>query len=93
MCISSINTPSSKNLLKLLIRNFRMEIPPNKFVWAHADYESNREMILEVVKKGYWVGFDTIREGTYEVRKQIIDHSVAHHYSHQVILSQDYDLI
>jgi len=68
-----------------------MEVPPHKFVWAHADYESNREMILEVVKKGYWIGFDTIQEGKYEARKQLIDHAVDHNYSNQVILSADYD--
>ena len=70
----------------------KTDVPPHKFVWAHADYESNREMILQVVKKGYWVGFDMIQEGKYEARKKLIDHAVAHNYSHQVILSEDYDL-
>ncbi|QUH25216.1 TatD family hydrolase [Serpentinicella alkaliphila] len=69
----------------------KMEVPPHKFVWAHADYESNREMILEVVKKGYWIGFDTIQAGKYEERKELIDHALEHNYSHQVILSEDYD--
>ena len=68
-----------------------MEVPPNKFVWAHADNESHLETILKVVKKGYWVGFDGIREGTYEARKQLIEHAVTHNYSQQVILSEDYD--
>jgi len=68
-----------------------MEVPPNKFLWAHADHEGNHETILKVVKKGYWVGFDTIREGTFETRKQLIEHAITHNYSHQVILSEDYD--
>ena len=69
----------------------KMEVPPHKFVWAHADKEGHLETILKVVKKGYWVGFDIIREGTYEAHKQLIEHAVAHNYTHQVILSQDYD--
>lgn len=69
-----------------------MEVPPNKFLWAHADHEGHLETILKVVKKGYWVGFDTIREGTYEARRQLIEHAVAHNYSHQVLLSEDYEL-
>lgn len=68
-----------------------MEVPPHKFVWAHADYEGHLETILKVVKKGYWVGFDTIREGTYEARKQLIEHAVASNYIHQVMLSEDND--
>lgn len=68
-----------------------MEVPPNKFVWSHADYEGHLETILKVVKNGYWVGFDTIREGTYEVRKQLIEHAVANNYIHQVMLSEDND--
>lgn len=68
-----------------------MEVPPLKFVWAHADYEGHLETILKVVKKGYWVGFDGIREGTYEDRKHLIQHALNHNYRHQVILSEDYD--
>jgi phosphotriesterase-related protein len=68
-----------------------MEVPPHKFVWAHADYESHLETILKVVTKGYWVGFDTIREGTYEARKQLISHAIDNDYIHHVILSEDND--
>jgi len=70
-----------------------MEVPPHKFLWAHADHESDLETILKVVEVGYWVGFDAIREGTYEVRKQLIEHAIIHNYSHQVILSEDYDFV
>lgn len=69
----------------------KTEVPPHKFVWAHADHESNLETILKVVKNGYWVGFDTIKEGTYEARRQLINHAMTHNYSHQVLLSEDYD--
>ncbi|SCY30181.1 phosphotriesterase family protein [Alkaliphilus peptidifermentans] len=82
----------AKYMTKVMTILEKMEVPPCKFVWAHADKESNHEMILEVAKKGYWIGFDMIREGTYEARKKLIEHAVAHNYSHQVILSQDYDL-
>lgn len=68
-----------------------MDLPPKKFLWAHADKEGNLEVILEVVKQGYWVGFDMIREGTYENRKSLLDHAIKHAYTDQVLLSQDYD--
>lgn len=69
-----------------------MKVPPHKFVWAHADHESNLETILAVTQSGFWVGFDTIREGTYEDRLNLLQHAFAHGYSHQVLLSQDYDM-
>jgi len=68
-----------------------MEVPPHKFIWAHADKEIHLETILKVVKKGYWVGFDCIREGTYEARKQLIENAIANNYIHQVMLSEDND--
>ena len=58
----------AKHIFKVLTILERMDVPPHKFVWAHADNESHLETILKVVKKGYWVGFDKIREGTYEAR-------------------------
>ncbi len=67
------------------------EVPPHKFVWAHADYESHLDTIMKVVKKGYWVGFDWIKEGTYEARKQLIEHAVTYNYINQVMLSEDND--
>lgn len=69
-----------------------MNLSPRKFVWAHGDKEGNREMILAVVEKGYWVGFDMIGEGTYAERKDLIEHGILHGYHDQVLLSQDYDL-
>ena len=69
-----------------------MKVPPHKFVWAHADKESNLKMILAVTKRGYWVGFDSIREGTYVDRLKLLQHAFTHGYSHQVLLSEDYDM-
>ena len=69
-----------------------MKVPPQKFLWAHADLESNLETILAVTQRGYWVGFDTIREGTYADRLKLLQHAFTHGYSHQVLLSEDYDM-
>jgi len=81
----------SEHMPKVMSILEEMKVLPHKFVWAHADRESHLETILKVVNKGYWVGFDSIREGTYEARKQLIEHAMIHNYSHQVILSEDYD--
>jgi phosphotriesterase-related protein len=80
--------PMSEVMQILEARSF----PPHKFLWAHADRESNLEMILNVTGKGYWVGFDTIREGRWEARKELIDHAVHNRYQDQVLLSTDNDL-
>lgn len=81
----------AEHMLKVMSILEEMKVPPQKFVWAHADHESHLETILKVVKQGYWVGFDNIREGTYEAHKQLIEHALTNNYSHQVILSEDYD--
>lgn len=69
-----------------------MKVPPHKFVWAHADNEGNLQTILSVTQNGYWVGFDTIQEGTYANRLNLLKHAFTHGYSHQVLLSEDYDM-
>jgi len=69
-----------------------MKVPPHKFVWAHADHEGNLRTILAVTQRGYWVGFDCIKEGTYADRLNLLQHAFTHGYSHQVLLSQDYDM-
>ncbi|GFZ30771.1 aryldialkylphosphatase [Clostridium zeae] len=71
---------------------YEMKVPPHKFVWAHADKESNLKTILAVAQSGYWVGFDIIQEGTYADRLNLLKHAFAHGYNHQVLLSQDYDM-
>lgn len=82
----------TNSMMNLIITKYLIKLFPfYKFVWAHADYESNLDIILQVVKKGYWVGFDTIRVGTYEARKQLIEYAVANNYINQVMLSEDND--
>lgn len=77
-----------KGVLKILEA---MNVPPSKFLWAHADYEGKIDIILEVVKRGYWLGFDMIREASYENRKYLINHALTHGYADKILLSQDYD--
>ncbi len=69
-----------------------MKVPPQKFVWAHADHEGDLGKISAVTQRGYWVGFDSIKEGTYADRLNLLRHAFAQGYSHQVLLSQDYDM-
>ncbi len=69
-----------------------MKVPPQKFVWAHADHEAHLETISNVTQRGFWVGFDSIKEGTYADRLNLLRHAFAQGYSNQVLLSQDYDM-
>jgi len=82
----------AKQMEEVLAILQEMKVPPHKFVWAHADKESNLDTILAVTQKGYWVGFDIIREGTYEERFNLLHHAFTEGYSHQILLSQDYDM-
>jgi phosphotriesterase-related protein len=63
----------------------------NKFLWAHADHEANRETVKLAVKKGMWIGIDNIRKGTSAQKYELLNYISSLNYSHKVLLSQDYD--
>jgi len=62
-----------------------------KFLWAHADKEGNKKVILDAVEKGMWIGFDMIKIGTYEEKIDLIKHAIHENYVGRVLISQDYD--
>jgi phosphotriesterase-related protein len=63
----------------------------NKFLWAHADHESNRETVELAAKKGMWIGIDTIRKGKSAWESELLNYIISLNYGHKVLLSQDYD--
>lgn len=64
---------------------------PNKFLWAHADEESNLEVIRKGLDLGIWIGIDNIRQGTHVEKYALLESVIDMGYSHRVLLSQDYD--
>ncbi|MBE5992146.1 MAG: hypothetical protein E7247_07115 [Paenibacillaceae bacterium] len=63
----------------------------NKFLWAHADRDANRETVELAAKKGMWIGIDNIRKGTSAREFELLNYIISLNYSHKVLLSQDYD--
>jgi len=63
----------------------------NKFLWAHADHEANRDTVELAAKKGMWIGIDTIRKGKSAWDFELLNYIISLNYSHKVLLSQDYD--
>jgi predicted metal-dependent phosphotriesterase family hydrolase len=62
-----------------------------KFLWAHADEESNLETVKLALEIGMWIGIDNIREKTSPEKYQLLNYVTSLGYSHKVLLSQDYD--
>ncbi len=63
----------------------------SKFLWAHASKEGDFDAINYGVDKGIWIGFDMIREGTYEKNFELISKAIKLGFEDKVLLSQDYD--
>ncbi|MDF2888678.1 MAG: phosphotriesterase [Lacrimispora sp.] len=63
----------------------------NKFLWAHADRDANRETVELAAKKGMWIGIDNIRKGTSAQKFELLSYIISLNYGHKVLLSQDYD--
>lgn len=63
----------------------------NKFLWAHADQESNKETVNLAAEKGMWIGIDNVRKGTSPDEFELLKYVMSLNYEHKVLLSQDYD--
>lgn len=64
----------------------------NKFLWAHADEESNIETIKCAAEKGMWIGIDNIQKGTTPNKFELLRQVIALGYGQKLLLSQDYEL-
>ncbi|WP_430882552.1 hypothetical protein [Fusibacter sp. JL216-2] len=63
----------------------------SKFLWAHADKESDLHTIEMACKEGIWVGFDMIKEDTHDQRCKLLKAVIDRGLSSHILLSQDYD--
>ncbi|RKD30273.1 phosphotriesterase family protein [Lacrimispora algidixylanolytica] len=63
----------------------------DKFLWAHADQESNKETVKRAAEKGMWIGIDNVRKGTSPEKFELLKYVMSLNYAHKVLLSQDYD--
>lgn len=63
----------------------------HKFLWAHADEESNLETVKLAAEKGMWIGIDNVRKGTSPEKLALLKYVLSLGYEHKVLLSQDYD--
>lgn len=63
----------------------------HKFLWAHADQESNKETVKLAAEKGMWIGIDNVRKGTSPEKFELLKYVMSLNYEHKVLLSQDYE--
>lgn len=63
----------------------------HKFLWAHADEESNKETIKLAAEKGMWIGIDNVGRGTSPKKFELLSYVMSLGYSHKVLLSHDRD--
>ncbi len=63
-----------------------------RFLWAHADMESDVETITFAFETGMWIGLDMIKQGTYQDKFVLLDKLIKLGYADKLLLSQDYDL-
>lgn len=63
----------------------------SKFLWAHADKESNLEVIDYAYSKGIWIGIDMIQRSNYEDKASLLYEAIFRGYDDRILLSQDVD--
>ncbi|HEX3021052.1 MAG TPA: hypothetical protein VHP81_01490 [Lachnospiraceae bacterium] len=63
----------------------------NKFLWAHADMEGDKETIKRAAEKGIWIGMDNVRKGTSPEKFELLSYIISLGYGEKVLLSHDYD--
>lgn len=81
----------AKMLYEVLVILEEEDADMSKFLWAHADKEGNIEAIKAGIAKGIWIGFDMIKDGTYDEKLKLVQFMVDNGHSDQLLLSQDYD--
>ncbi len=70
---------------------FHLGLSPNKFLWAHADRESEVAVIANVIRRGIWVGIDMIKKENHLARRELVKSLLESGVENRMILSQDYD--
>lgn len=63
----------------------------DKFLWAHADKEADRETVKKAAEKGMWLGIDSVRKGTSPDKFELLKYVLSGGFGDKVLLSQDYD--
>lgn len=62
-----------------------------KFLWAHADEEADKETVKLAAEKGMWLGIDNVRRGTSMQEFELLRYVMSLGFGDKVLLSQDYD--
>ena len=61
----------------------------NAFVWVHAQFERDKEKLIEAAKRDTWISLDGINERNSEQYLSLIKYLKDKGYLHKVLLSQD----
>ena len=66
-----------------------MEIPPEAFVWVHAQSEKDQTLHWKVARRGAWVEFDGIAPDTVEQHVELVRHLTGLGLLKRVLVSHD----
>ncbi|MDP5275861.1 hypothetical protein [Chengkuizengella axinellae] len=65
------------------------KLPFHKFIWAHADYESDVSTITDLARKGMWIEIDQIGRVPYIKPIQLLKRCINVDILDRVLISQD----
>ncbi|HEY4599940.1 MAG TPA: phosphotriesterase [Cerasibacillus sp.] len=71
---------------------FSLRVPKNQIIIGHQDLNTSKEEVLEVLKTGVFIGFDTIGKNNYRPDEERIDFLldfVSRGFHKQILLSAD----
>lgn len=69
----------------------RVDCNFNKFLWAHASADANKETMARALSKGMWLGFDDVKKDSLQKYCTLVKDAFEKGYQDRILLSQDYD--
>jgi phosphotriesterase-related protein len=77
---------AAREALQILIRN---DVPPDKFIWVHAQNEKDSTYFIEAAGKGAWVEFDGLDDNNVARYLFFIDFMKQNRLLHRTLISHD----
>lgn len=77
---------AAREELGILMEN---NVPPDAFIWVHAQNEKDREYFTEIAGKGAWVEFDGLSEGNINEYVSLLNFMKQKKLLHRTLVSHD----
>jgi phosphotriesterase-related protein len=66
-----------------------MGVPPDAFIWIHAQNEPDRGLHVRAAERGAWVEFDGVSDEAFERHKACVLHMYERQLIHRTLISHD----